>query len=118
MIHNLNHLELRTGFTQYDLVGMAALLKLCPNLETKMLDYLFKIEEDETLSEGLSSKPVELSMPSLKQVSVTSYTGTEDEVNFMKILSTQGVALEKIILVRGHVGAKSRVQMVLYRNAY
>lgn len=46
MIHNLNHLELRTGFTQYDLVGMAALLKLCPNLETMMLDFLFKIEED------------------------------------------------------------------------
>ncbi|VVA35909.1 Hypothetical predicted protein, partial [Prunus dulcis] len=65
----------------------------------------------ETLSEEFSSKPVELSMPSLKQVTVTSYTGTEDEVNFMKILSTQGVALEKIILVRGHVGAKSRVQM-------
>ncbi|CAL8139725.1 unnamed protein product [Prunus armeniaca] len=117
MIHNLNHLELRTGFTQYDLVGMAALLKLCPNLETMMLDYLFKIEEDETLSEQFSSKPVELSMPSLKQVTVTSYTGTEDEINFMKILSTQGVALEKIILVLGHVGAKSRLQMVLYRNA-
>ncbi|PQP92281.1 F-box/LRR-repeat protein [Prunus yedoensis var. nudiflora] len=117
MIHNLNHLELRTGFTQYDLVGMAALLKLCPNLETMMLDFLFKIEEDETLSEEFSSKPVELSMPSLKQVTVTSYTGTEDEVNFMKMLSTQGVALEKIILVLGHVGAKSRLQMVLYRNA-
>lgn len=46
MLYNLNHLELRTGFTQYDLVGMAALLKISPNLETMVLDYLCKFSED------------------------------------------------------------------------
>ncbi|VVA35908.1 PREDICTED: F-box/LRR-repeat [Prunus dulcis] len=121
MIHNLNHLELRTGFTQYDLVGMAALLKLCPNLETMMLDYHFKIEEDESLSEELLNKPVELSMPSLKQVTMNVYTGTEDEFNFMKMLIGQGVVLEKIVFVpvqveNGKVVERSLPPVVLCRN--
>ncbi|PQP92280.1 F-box/LRR-repeat protein [Prunus yedoensis var. nudiflora] len=121
MLHNLNLLELRTGFTQYDLVGMAALLKLCPNLETMILEYLFKKRADESLSEELLNKPVELSMPSLKQVTMNAYTGTEDEFNFMKILIGQGVVLEKIVFVpiqveNGKVVERSLPPVVLYRK--
>ncbi|KAL3574540.1 hypothetical protein D5086_025153, partial [Populus alba] len=39
-------LELQTGYTTYDLLGMAALLELCPNLETMHLDPLYKVVED------------------------------------------------------------------------
>ena len=46
ILHNLKLLVLRTGFTRYDLVGMAALLKLCPNLETLILEHPFKMEKD------------------------------------------------------------------------
>ncbi|ONI18571.1 hypothetical protein PRUPE_3G223900 [Prunus persica] len=122
MLHNLNLLELRTGFTQYDLVGMAALLKLCPNLETMILQYLFKIGEDDRLSEELLNKPVDLSMPSLKQVTMKAYTATEDELNFLKILIGQGVALQKIVLARtqvgeeGQIGERSLPLVVLYRE--
>lgn len=45
-LQNVSLLELRTGYTQYDLIGMAALLELCPNLETMILHYLYKIGED------------------------------------------------------------------------
>lgn len=46
MLHNLNHLELRTGYTQCDLVGLAALLELSPNLETMILHYVHKNVEN------------------------------------------------------------------------
>ncbi|KAJ6411299.1 hypothetical protein OIU84_007962 [Salix udensis] len=46
LTHNLKHLELQAGYTQYDLLGMAALLELCPNLETMILDPLYKIDDD------------------------------------------------------------------------
>lgn len=39
-LHNLNHLELPTGYTHCDLVGLAALLELSPNLENMILDYV------------------------------------------------------------------------------
>ncbi|KAJ6291320.1 hypothetical protein OIU76_023393 [Salix suchowensis] len=68
LLHNLKHLELQTGYTQYDLLGMAALLELCPNLETMILDPLYKIDDDESLSEELLNKPIHFSIPSLKEV--------------------------------------------------
>ncbi|KAM1599703.1 hypothetical protein ACFX1Q_024874 [Malus domestica] len=103
MLHNLKILELRTGFTQYDLVGIAALLKLCLNLETMILGYPRKFDPDESLPEELLDKPVEFSIPSLKKVTIKPYTGTEDEGKFVKILTEQGVVLEKIVLVHGQV---------------
>ncbi|XP_068336334.1 F-box/LRR-repeat protein At3g58900-like [Pyrus communis] len=121
MLHNLKFLELQTGFTKHDLIGMAALLKHCPNLETMILEYPFKSGEDESLPEELSDKSVEFSIPSLKQVTIKPYTGTEDEGNFVKILTEQGVVLEKIVLVPGQVGENGIVLMqvppiVLYKK--
>ncbi|KAJ6373859.1 hypothetical protein OIU78_029533 [Salix suchowensis] len=68
LLHNLKHLELQTRYTQYDLLGMAALLELCPNLETMILDPLYKIDDDESLSEELLNKPIHFRIPSLKEV--------------------------------------------------
>ncbi|KAM1545052.1 hypothetical protein ACFX15_044775 [Malus domestica] len=121
ILHNLKLLELQTGFTKHDLVGMAALLKHCPNLETMILEYPFKFGEDESLPEELSDKSAEFSIPSLKQVTIKPYTGTEDEGNFVKILTEQGVVLEKIVLVPGQVGENGIVLMqvppiVLYKK--
>ncbi|KAK9924622.1 hypothetical protein M0R45_032983 [Rubus argutus] len=97
-LHNVSLLELQTGYTQYDLIGMAALLELCPNLETMILHYLHKIEEDESLPEELLNYPVKLNMPSLKHVKMLAFTGTEDEHNFVTMLKKQGVSLQKITL--------------------
>lgn len=53
--------------------------------------------------------PVDLSIPSLKKVTIKPYTGTEDEANFVNILIRQGVVLEKIVLVPGQVEENRRV---------
>lgn len=45
-LNNLNHLELPTGYTKYDLLGIAALLYIAPSLSTMILDFLPKIDED------------------------------------------------------------------------
>lgn len=45
-LNNLNHLELQTGYTKYDLLGMKALLDIAPNLSTMIIDYLPKIDQD------------------------------------------------------------------------
>ncbi|KAM5580792.1 F-box/LRR-repeat protein [Rosa sericea] len=97
-LQNVRLLELRTGYTQYDLVGMAALLELCPNLETMILDHLHKIEEDESLPDEFLNKPVKFNIPSLKHVKLLTFTGTEDEHNFVTMLKKQGAALQKITL--------------------
>ncbi|KAB2610574.1 F-box/LRR-repeat protein [Pyrus ussuriensis x Pyrus communis] len=103
VLHNLKLLVLRTGFTRYDLVGMAALLKLCANLETLIVESPFKMEKDESLPEEILKKPVHLSMPSLKQVKMKAFNGRKRQGSFVKILLRQGVVLEKIVLLPDEV---------------
>ncbi|KAM2012074.1 hypothetical protein ACFX1T_023978 [Malus domestica] len=108
MLYNLlNHLELRTGFTQYDLVGMAALLKISPNLEILILDYLCKFSEDESLPGELLDKPVEFSMPRLKQVTLKVYNDTEAQVDFIEMLIR--LSLKSWYLFPANLGRRSRI---------
>ncbi|KAL6140072.1 hypothetical protein ACLB2K_058373 [Fragaria x ananassa] len=95
VLNNLNHLELRTGYTQYDLVGMAALLALCPNVQTMVLDYTDKIKEDENLPEQLLNE-VAFNIPKLKKVTMVAYTGTQVQVDLVTILNRQGVKIELV----------------------
>ncbi|XP_050379931.1 putative F-box/FBD/LRR-repeat protein At5g44950 [Argentina anserina] len=113
MLHNLNHLKLQTRYTQCDLVGLAALLELCPNLENMMLEYVDKNVEDGILPEEFSNKLDGFRMPSLKQVTMKSYSGTPDEVNFVHLLKKHGVVLEKIVIHHTKVGEKSFSPVVL-----
>lgn len=46
VFNNLTSVELRTGYTIYDLLGIAALLECAPNLEILTVNDLFKIGED------------------------------------------------------------------------
>ncbi|KAF2317825.1 hypothetical protein P3X46_022980 [Hevea brasiliensis] len=117
LLYNLKHLELQTGYTQYDLLGMAALLKLAPNIETMILDYLFKIDKDESLSEELLNKPIDLSMPSLKEVKMKQFTETENEAHFLSLLKKQGVVLEKIVIVPAKVGDMQCPPIVLRKRS-
>lgn len=81
---------------------MAALLELCPNLETMHLDPLFKVVEDESLSEELLNKPINLFMPNLKEVRLKAFVPGENQnqfSQFVSLLKKQGVVLEKIVLV-------------------
>ncbi|TQD75850.1 hypothetical protein C1H46_038619 [Malus baccata] len=117
MLYNLlNRLELRTGFTQYDLVGMAALLKISPNLEILILDYLRKFSEDvstftrvyqESLPGELLDKPVEFSMPRLKQVTLKVYNDTEAQVEFIEMLIR--LSLKSWYLFPANLGRRSRI---------
>ncbi|XP_065881590.1 F-box/LRR-repeat protein At4g14096-like isoform X2 [Euphorbia lathyris] len=79
-------LELLTGYTQYDLLGMAQLLELTPHMETLILDYLLKVDKDESLSEELLKKPINLSIPSLKEVKMKQFTCTEKEDSLWRAL--------------------------------
>lgn len=85
---------------------MAALLELCPNLETMHLDPLYKIVEDESLSEELLNKPINLFMPNLKEVRLKAFVPGQNQnqnqnqfSQFVSLLKKQGVVLEKIVLV-------------------
>ncbi|XP_050384058.1 F-box/LRR-repeat protein At3g26922-like [Argentina anserina] len=97
-LQNVRLLELRTEYTQYDLIGMVALLQLCPNLETMVLDHLHKLDDDPRLPAEILNCPLPLNIPSLKHVKLLTYAGTEDEQNFVTMLKRQGAALQKITL--------------------
>lgn len=70
---------------------------------SKLQSFLFQ----GIIPEEFVNKPDEFYMPSLKQVTMTSYTGTRDEDNFVSILKKHGVVLEKIVIHRIKVGEKS-----------
>ncbi|KAL6140070.1 hypothetical protein ACLB2K_058371 [Fragaria x ananassa] len=112
-LHNLNHLELPTGYTHCDLVGLAALLELSPNIENMILDYVDNNAKDGMVPEEFSKKPDRFNMPSLKQVTMKSYSGTPDEANFVNILKKHAVVLEKIVIHHIEVGEKSFSPVVI-----
>ncbi|KAB5524466.1 hypothetical protein DKX38_022215 [Salix brachista] len=91
-------LELQTGYTQYDLLGMAALLELCPNLETMILDPLYKIDDDESLSEELLNKPIHFSIPSLKEVKLKVIPGENQNqiVQFVALLKSKELSWTRL----------------------
>ncbi|KAL6140075.1 hypothetical protein ACLB2K_058376 [Fragaria x ananassa] len=93
-LNNLNYLELRTGYTRYGLVGMAALLALCPNVQTMVLDYTDKTHKENLLEELLNE--VMFNMSKLKKVTIIAYTGTQVQVNLVTILKRQGVKIELV----------------------
>nr|XP_011460149.1 PREDICTED: putative F-box/FBD/LRR-repeat protein At5g44950 [Fragaria vesca subsp. vesca] len=105
MLHNLNHLELYTDYSQTFLVGMAALLELCPNLETMVLNDI----EIKDLPEEFPNESIQFKIPRLKQVTMKLYDESKNQRNLLTILKMQGVVLEKIVLVSSRRGEKNIV---------
>ncbi|XP_040367279.1 F-box/LRR-repeat protein At4g14103-like [Rosa chinensis] len=97
-LQSLNHLELGTGYSQKDLLGMVALLGHCPNLKTMVLYHLRTRNEDEKLPEGVLCKLVEFTMPRIKLLKMRGYFRTQDVFKFVTMLRRQGVVAEKIVV--------------------
>ncbi|KAI8558366.1 hypothetical protein RHMOL_Rhmol04G0086100 [Rhododendron molle] len=89
VFNNLTSVELRTGYATYDLLGIAALLECSPNLEILTVSDLFKIDEDESLSEEILNRPIKFSMTSLRQVKIKSFAGSLLQWNFVELLIQQ-----------------------------
>lgn len=99
VLNNLNLLEMRTGYSKTDMLGIAALFELSPNLNTMILDKIINLGKEETLPEELMNKQLHFSLPSLKQVKIRNFKDTDDELQFISLLGKHGVVLEKIVLV-------------------
>ncbi|KDP32220.1 hypothetical protein JCGZ_13827 [Jatropha curcas] len=112
---NLKHLELRTEYSKYDLLGIAAILEISPNLETLILDYICKIDNDECLSEELLNKPIHLSLPKLTFVEIRGCEEVERIAFFLALLFDHGVVLEKVILFPPSADASRKV-VILQRT--
>ncbi|KAI8558368.1 hypothetical protein RHMOL_Rhmol04G0086300 [Rhododendron molle] len=54
----------------------------------------------ESLSEEILNRPIEFSMPSLRQVKLINFAGSLLQLNFVKLLIEQQVVLEEIIAVK------------------
>lgn len=115
-LNNLNHLELKTGYTKYDLLGIAALLEIAPNLNTMVLNYLPKIEKDESISEEHLNKPIHLSMPNLKLVKMQIFDLSENVSQFLLLLQKLGVVLERVVIVPAQVGETLIRSLVLTKQ--
>uniref|UniRef100_A0A6N2M302 F-box domain-containing protein n=1 Tax=Salix viminalis TaxID=40686 RepID=A0A6N2M302_SALVM len=94
----------RLGLSSFYTAKRELYLELdCPNLVwlTMILDPLYKIDDDESLSEELLNKPIHFSIPSLKEVKLKVIPGENQNqiVQFVALLKKQGVVLDKIVLV-------------------
>ncbi|KAK9285578.1 hypothetical protein L1049_024773 [Liquidambar formosana] len=116
VLKNLTYLELQTGYSDSDLLGMAALFELAPNLDTMILDYLYKISNDESVPEECLNKPINFCLPRLRQVKINDFRRTKSQMHFLDLLKVQGVALKKIVLVIPKVGDTSYPPIVLVRH--
>uniref|UniRef100_A0A5B7AX73 F-box domain-containing protein n=1 Tax=Davidia involucrata TaxID=16924 RepID=A0A5B7AX73_DAVIN len=99
LFYNLNYLELTTEYSKSDLLGIAALLEISPNLETMILEPNLKLDEE--IFEKIESeefKIINFNLPRLKNLRINCYRGTEGELYFLKLVLKNEVVLERIVL--------------------
>ncbi|KAK9286016.1 hypothetical protein L1049_025219 [Liquidambar formosana] len=104
-LYNLNLLDVQMEYSKSDMHVLAALLERSPNLDTMILNctYVLRVDEEESLPEEFLNKPINFSIPSLRQVKISTFRGTEDELQFLMLLEKHGVVLEKIVVVPSKV---------------
>lgn len=96
-LNNLKYLELLTEFTKSDMLGIATLVGLSPNLETLIFQCSLKREEDTPEILEAFSK-INLSLPSLRQLQFRCYWGTEEDFRFLQLIIRDQVVLERIVI--------------------
>ncbi|KAG8386964.1 hypothetical protein BUALT_Bualt03G0203400 [Buddleja alternifolia] len=109
---NLKYLALQTEYEESDLVRIGEFLKLCPELEILVLDSLD--EKDGRDSKEFKSKLLILEIPSLKQVEMKNYHGSENELYVVGVLKTHKVVLQKIVAFQREVNGKLPPPFVLF----
>ncbi|XP_027172064.1 F-box/LRR-repeat protein At4g14103-like [Coffea eugenioides] len=102
--NNLRHLVLLTGYTEYDLLGLEAVLKACSMLESMVLEYSYETDFDDILGEEIMERPIVMHMPSLRLVKMEKYRGVKNEVYVVGLLKKYGLVLEKIVAYPAKVG--------------
>ncbi|KAK9284264.1 hypothetical protein L1049_023434 [Liquidambar formosana] len=119
LLQSLKYLELRTGYSKLDLLGIAALLEISPNLETMILDEILKVDE-ETLEESNEESekfvtPIKFSLPSLRQFKMKHFKATQSEKDFVMLLLQSEVVIEKIVLICADVAGTYIPPLVLVK---
>ncbi|KAG8386945.1 hypothetical protein BUALT_Bualt03G0201500 [Buddleja alternifolia] len=112
VLMNVKYLALQTEYEESDLVRIGEFLKLCPELELLVLDSLN--EKDGRDSKEFKSKPLILEIPSLKQVEMKNYRGSENELYVVEVLKTHKVVLQKIVAFQQEVNGKLPPPFVLF----
>ncbi|KAJ4835295.1 hypothetical protein Tsubulata_030377 [Turnera subulata] len=131
LVCNLKHLEIRTGYSKFEVLDLASFLQLFPNLESLVLespsddfrnkrhyrvpDYRYpQLEASEW--KAILEQPIHLQLPSLKLVKIKDFRQTTQEVIFLSYLLLHGHALEKIVLDRPEEKGNFTVQPIVLRR--
>ncbi|KAL3509594.1 hypothetical protein ACH5RR_028995 [Cinchona calisaya] len=101
VFNNLKHLELLTGYTRYDLLGLETLLEKCQKLESMVLEHS---DRDKILRKEIKKRPIVFHIPCLKLVMMKEYRGSKNELYVVRLLKKHRVALEKIVAFPVKVG--------------
>ncbi|XP_027171189.1 F-box/LRR-repeat protein At3g26922-like [Coffea eugenioides] len=96
---NLKHLELKTGYTHSEMVGLAALLMQAPVLETLVLDYVYQTEKEASFCDDFKARPFTFDIPTLQEVKMTNFRNTDLEYHVLALLGREKVVLNKVVLV-------------------
>ncbi|XP_077243385.1 F-box/LRR-repeat protein At5g38396-like [Tasmannia lanceolata] len=95
-------LELVTRLSEMELQRIARILRFSPNLETMVLQMVFKADNSasqESYTEDHLEKLFNGSPLCLKKLKITSFMATDNELNLVNYLLKYGVTLEKIIII-------------------
>ncbi|XP_077243391.1 F-box/FBD/LRR-repeat protein At5g56420-like [Tasmannia lanceolata] len=102
-LDNLKHLDFLTGSTKIELLGLAILIRIAPNLETMVLQMVFETDDNKAYLNKFIDKLLSGSLLHLKKVKIVFFAATENELQLVKFLLKHAVALEKMILVPGEM---------------
>ncbi|KAL3509592.1 hypothetical protein ACH5RR_028993 [Cinchona calisaya] len=94
---NLSRLELKAGYTESDLKGLAVLFVWSPGLETLVLDYVYDM--DKVTSYGyFLIKQCLFDIPSLRKVEMKNFINTDIELSVLLLIKMRKVVLETVML--------------------
>ncbi|CAI9112288.1 OLC1v1012710C1 [Oldenlandia corymbosa var. corymbosa] len=111
--NSLKHLELLTGYSKDEVLGLETALKSCPQLESLALVYRFESNQDGGLRTSKRIRSIFFQIPRLRLVEMKRFKGTKNEKYVAKLLKKHGVVLEEIVAFPAKVDRTSPPPIVL-----
>ncbi|KAL3820998.1 hypothetical protein ACJIZ3_006903 [Penstemon smallii] len=137
---NLRHLQLLSGYTGNNVIGICSFLEHSHTLESLVINYCDDsdeednndedsdeednddednadedIDDEEGVTEDYISRPVTLHIPRLRHVTMNNYRGSQEELYILGLLKIHQVVLEEVVAIPEQTGDTKLMPFPLWR---